>query len=266
MPTVEFADLTLHYVEQGEGETLLIFPDNIQAALAYAEEMDYFCDRYHVLAFDYPGTGKSSHEIKYLDEQTYDLWNFRADLASHVLLDLGLDDVYVLGANGGALAALHFAGKQARLHHLTVKGVIADSFLGDRDGRALHRALNVREHYYVRNEARLAERHGDDWRAVVDWDTTFQRQLADHGGYTVPDFVLNAIPCPVLLTGNISDPLTPGIVEDYARLATRIPDCTVHLAARSFHPYIEYPWMWSDVDLFRNVVDLFLSQPDEASA
>jgi pimeloyl-ACP methyl ester carboxylesterase len=266
MPNIEFADLRIHYVEEGEGQTLLIFPDNIQTASAYAAEIAYFADRFHVLAFDYPGTGLSTHEIKYLDEQEYDLWNFRADLACHLLMDLGVERVYAMGSGGGALAALHFAGKQARLHRLTVQGVVADSFLADRDPRSMHRALDVREHYYVRNEKRLLERHGEDWRAIVDWDTNFQRRLADHGGYAVPNFVLNAIPCPVLLTGNMSDPLTPGIVDDYARLATRIPDCTVHVAARSFHPYIEYPWMWSDADLFRDVVDLFVSRPDSDGA
>jgi hypothetical protein len=34
-----------------------------------------------------------------------------------------------------------------------------DSFLADWDGRTLHRWLDVREHFYVRNEKSLQEQH-----------------------------------------------------------------------------------------------------------
>jgi len=53
---------------------------------------------------------------------------------------------------GGALPALQFCGKQAIQHHIRVKGLIGDSFLADMDKRTLHRWLDVREHFYVRNK------------------------------------------------------------------------------------------------------------------
>ncbi len=261
MPKIDIAEQEIYYSEKGSGPSLLLFPDNVHSSQAYAQEIDYFANRFHVLAFDYPGTGCSTREIKYQDEREYDLWNFWADFACHLLLALDINECYVMGAGAGALVALHFAGKQAGLHELTAKGVVADSFLSRLDGRTLHRWLDVREHYYVRHAESLRQQHGDDWRQVVDADTAFLRRIADRGGYALPEFVLNAIPCPVLLTGTLRDPVTPGIAQDYARMSTIIPDCSVYLASQSRHPYgEEHPFMWTDRDSFRKVFDLFCSK------
>lgn len=265
MPKIEIAEQEIHYVQKGSGDTMLVFPDNLHSSQAYVDEMEYFSDRFRVLSFDYPGTGRSTRDVKYQDEREYDLWNFRADFACHLLLALGIHGCYVMGAYGGALAALHFAGRQAKLHEMTTKGVIADSFLATLDGRTLHRALDTREHYYVRRAEWLMEQHGDDWREVLDKDTAFLRQIADRGGYALPDSVLNSIPSPVLLTGNMQDHFTPGIAQEYARIAGIVPDCSVYLASHSGHPYgEEHPFMWTSPGTFRQISDLFLSRDDLA--
>jgi pimeloyl-ACP methyl ester carboxylesterase len=69
MPQIDIADLTVHYIEKGSGDTLLIFPDHLQSSIAYADEIDHFSDRFHVLSFDYPGTGQSTREALYPDEE-----------------------------------------------------------------------------------------------------------------------------------------------------------------------------------------------------
>lgn len=261
MPRIDIGEQEIYYSEKGSGDTLLMFPDNIHSSRAYDEEMDYFSDRFHVLSFDYPGTGGSTREVKYQDEQEHDLWNYWADFACHLLLALDIGGCYVMGTSEGALAALHFAGKQAKQHKLAMKGAIADSFLGEVDGRTLHRSLDRREHYYVRNAELLQQQHGDDWREVVDADTLFLRRIADRGGYELPDFVLNSISCPVLLTGNLQDALTPRISQEYARISAIIPDCSVYLTSRSGHRFgHEHPFMWTDPDSFRRVSDMFLSK------
>jgi len=261
MPKIDIAELEIHYTEEGTGDTMVLFPDNLHASRAYEDEIEHFSDRFHVFSFDYPGTGRSTRDVRYQDERAYDLWNFRADLACHLLLNLGIQAAYAVGAGEGALAALHFAGRQAQLHDLAPKGVIADSFLPALDGRTLHRWLDTREHYYVRNAGSLREQHGDDWRQVVDADTAFLRKMANQGGYALPDFVLNAIPSPILLTGSLQDPLTPGIAEAYARMSDIVPDCTVHLESSSGHQWgEEHPLMWTAPDLFRQVCDSFLSR------
>jgi pimeloyl-ACP methyl ester carboxylesterase len=261
MPKLNIAEQEIHYHEKGSGSAMLIFPNNLHSSEAYTKELDYFSDRFHGLSFDYPGRGKSTRDVKYQDEQEYDLWNYWADFACHLLLELEIESCCVIGAGEGAWPALHFAGKQAKLHNLTPTAVIADSFLSDVETRTMHRALDVREHYYVRNARKLREQHGEDWREVVDSDTKFLRRLADRGGYKVPDFVLNAIPCPVLLTGSLQDVLTPGIAQDFARISNLIPDCSLHLTSTSKHPYgEEHPFMWTDPGSFRNLSDMFLSK------
>jgi len=261
MPKTRIAELEIHYTENGSGETLLIFPDHLHASQAYADEIDHFSERFHVLSFDYPGSGRSTRDVKYQDERAYDLWNFRADLACHLLMDLDIDEAYAVGAGGGALVALHFAGRQARLHQLMAKGVIADSFLPRLDKRTLHRSLDTREHFYVRNAEALRKQHGDDWRQVVDADTALLRRMADRGGYALPDFVLNSIPSPVLLTGSLQDPLVPGIAQEFARISAIVPDCSVYLTSTSGHRYgEEHPLMWTAPNLFRQMADAFLSR------
>jgi len=260
MPIINIGDIELYYSSTGAGDRLLLFPDNHLTSLAYQNEIDHFSSRFEVIAFDYPATGKSTHKIQYPDEREVDYWGFRADLACHLLLELEIDRCFALGIGGGALAALHFAGKQAPQHELFLQGLILDSFLANWNTRTLHRWLDVREHFYVRNEKALLEQHGEDWRLVLDEDTRFLRQLADRGGYAVPDHILNAIGCPTLLTGYLRDTTLPGIAMEYARISNLIPDCSLFLAAKANHPYLERPFMWTDPESFRAVTNLFLDR------
>ncbi len=260
MPSVQIAEISIHTTRTGSGQPLIIFPENHLTGSAYQKEIEHFSDRFEVIAFDYPTTGKSTHEVYYPDERQVDYWGFWADLACHLLLELEIKTCYALGVGGGALSALHFAGKQAPQHQITVLGLAADSFLADMDSRTLHRWLDVREHFYVRNEKALIVQHGENWRAVVDEDTRFLRQLADRGGYAVPDSTLNAIACPTLLTGYQQDQTLPGIAAEYARVSSLIPDCSLYLSSKSHHRYLERPYMWTDSEGFRTIADLFLNR------
>ena len=260
MPFVDIAEIKIYYLRSGSGDRLLLFPDNHLSSLAYQNEIEYFSNRFEVIVFDYPTMGKSTHEVNYPDEREVDYWGFWADLACHVLIELEIDRCFVLGVGGGALTALQFAGKQAAQHQLHIQGLILDSFLAGWDARTLHRWLDVREHFYVRNQKALQEQHGEDWRQVLDHDTRCLRQLADRGGYAVPDLILNAIGCPTLLTGHLSDPALPGLAGEYARISSLIPDCSLFLSAKANHPHIERPFMWTDPESFRTVVRLFLDK------
>jgi pimeloyl-ACP methyl ester carboxylesterase len=260
MPFVDIGEIKIYYSITGAGEHLLLFPDNHLSSLAYQDNINYFSSRFTVIAFDYPFTGQSSHAIKYPDERKVDYWGFWADLACHMLIELEIERCFTLGVGGGALTALHFAGKQAPQHKLCVQGLILDSFLADWDTRTLHRWLDVREHFYVRNHKALLEQHGQDWRQVLDEDTRCLRVLADRGGYAVPDAILNAIACPTLLTGHLQDPILPGLAGEYARISSLIPDCSLFLSARANHPYLERPFMWTDPESFRAVTNLFLDR------
>ena len=104
MPETSIAEFNIHYVEQGSGEPLLIFPDNVHRSHAQEAEITFFSEEFRVLSFVYPGTGRSARDLKYQDEQELDLWNYWADLANHLLLEHGVAECYVLGA--GSLIAV----------------------------------------------------------------------------------------------------------------------------------------------------------------
>jgi pimeloyl-ACP methyl ester carboxylesterase len=267
MPYLTIGNLQIHYTIAGQGnETLLIFPDNLHCSQAHEGEIAHFAGRYQVIAFDYPGSGKSSHDQQYPDELAVDYFGFRADLACHLLLELGVQGCHVVATGGGVLTALHFAGKQAPQHNLRAISLIADSCMADFDARTLHRWLDVREHYYVRQEYNLQLWHGPNWRALLDEDTRFLRQLADRGGYAVPHKIVNAIPCPTLLVGHLQDPALPNLAQEYARLSTLIPDCSLYLSGRANHPHLERPFIWTDGQTFRAIADLFLAKRENREA
>jgi pimeloyl-ACP methyl ester carboxylesterase len=186
------------------------------------------------------------------------LWENRADFAIHLLQELGVNTCYVLGSGGGARSAVILAGYLAELHDFSVKGVIADSFLSITGQRAMHRALDRREHYYVRRAEQLRREHGDDWRKVVDTDTAYFRRMADRGGHEIPNHMLRGLRCPILLTGSLSDPVTPGIAGDYARLSSVIANCRIYLTTGAEHPFI-----WKASHEFRRIADVFLDEVTE---
>ncbi len=266
MPHYAIGELEIHYIDQGEGDTLLFLPDNILAASAYQEEINHLAQRFRVIAMDYPGRGRSARRDPYPDEHLYDLWGYWADLGCHLLQELEIDACHLVGSHGAALTALHVAGKQARQHDIRPLSAVCDSFLPEMDMRSLHRMLDTREHYYRRQHGNLAQQHGDDWRAVVDADSTFMRGMANQGGYAVPVSTLNGIACPTLLTGCLTDPRTPGIAQQYARLAEQIPDCSLYLASTAGHPHIEYPWLKGNPALWRAQATLFWDALEHGSA
>lgn len=261
MPAITLGQFQIHYTLAGTGETLFLFPDNLHAAQAYEQDITRLAARFQVLAFDYPGFGQSSHDWLYPDELEVDYFGFRADLVCHLLAELNIESCHVLGVGGGALAALHFAGRQAALHKVRPLSLTADSFLADFDSRALHRWLDVREHFYVRNARHMEAWHGSDWRALADADTRFLRGLADRGGYAVPEKFINAIPCPTLLTGHLQDPALPNLAHEYARLSNLIPNCSIYLAGAAGHPYIERPFLCSNPAAFYQTAERFWSEP-----
>ena len=77
----------------------------------------------------------------------------------------------------------------------------------------------------------------------------------------MPDFVLNAIRCPVLLTGTLHDALTPGIAQEFAGISSIVPDCSLYLASESHHRYgDEHPLLWTAPEAFRAVADRLLNR------
>jgi hypothetical protein len=76
MAYIDIAGMETFYTSKGSGSHLIFFSDNILSSGAYKDEINYFSSQFNVIAFDYPGTGKSTHLLKYLDERQYDYWGF----------------------------------------------------------------------------------------------------------------------------------------------------------------------------------------------
>jgi hypothetical protein len=45
MPVDKIERLSVHYEINGEGETLILFPDNLHASQAYEEDINYYVER-----------------------------------------------------------------------------------------------------------------------------------------------------------------------------------------------------------------------------
>ena len=111
MPHIDIGKIKIYYNFTGTGPHLLLFPDNHLSSLAYQSEIEHFSSRFSVLAFDYPFTGRSSHEINYPDERQVDNWGFSADLACHLLLELKLERCFALGVSVSLPSAKTFREK-----------------------------------------------------------------------------------------------------------------------------------------------------------
>lgn len=238
--------LKLFFREAGSGPPLLIIPGNTASSASHAGELAHFGQRYRTIALDLPGTGQSGR----LAVWPHDWWAAGALAAINLLDQLQIPRCAVLGTSGGAaialLAALAAPGR--------IAAIVADSVV------AHFPAADVRAQVAARSERSPAQRafwllaHGDDWAQVVDADTAM---LATYAASGVNYFggQLAQIPCPVLLTASLADPVLPAVGDQLCAMARAIPQCWLFLTNAGDHPL-----MWSRPDEFRLVTDTFLDR------
>lgn len=105
--------IRLYYETYGQGEPLLLLHGNSQNIKEYTQQIDYFKDKYRVIAVDTRGHGRSATDTT---RYTYHL--FAKDMK--VLLDhLKLDSVNILGwsdgGNTGLIMAMQYPRKVKKL-------------------------------------------------------------------------------------------------------------------------------------------------------
>ncbi|MDV6169909.1 alpha/beta hydrolase [Flavobacterium sp. DG1-102-2] len=100
---VEVNGITLHYVESGKGEPLVLLPGWPQTWWAYHKLMPALSEKYHVIAVDIRGMGSSS-----TPEGGYDKKNMAKDL-SDLIKVIGYSKITVAGHDIGAAVAFSFA-------------------------------------------------------------------------------------------------------------------------------------------------------------
>lgn len=96
-------DITLYYQEKGNKEPFLLLHGNGEDGSYFRNQMDYFSDRYRVIAVDTRGHGKSPRGAGpfTIEQFSRDLYDFMAGL--------GIAKAVILGFSDGANIAMRFA-------------------------------------------------------------------------------------------------------------------------------------------------------------
>ena len=98
-------DITLSYQEKGNQEPFILLHGNGEDGSYFKHQIEYFSDRYRVIALDTRGHGKSPRGTK-----PFTIGQFSCDL-SHFMESLRLSGAIILGFSDGANIAMTFAMK-----------------------------------------------------------------------------------------------------------------------------------------------------------
>lgn len=96
-------DITLYYREKGNQEPFILLHGNGENGLYFINQINYFSDRYRVIALDTRGHGKSPRgtEPFTIDQFSNDLYEF--------MISLEISNAIILGFSDGANIAMKFA-------------------------------------------------------------------------------------------------------------------------------------------------------------
>jgi pimeloyl-ACP methyl ester carboxylesterase len=246
MPFFKFKNLNIHYIDEGEGTPLILLPGSTASSAVHKSELEYFGQTFRVICPDYIGYGKSDR----IKELPIEFWWENARMVVHLLQQLNIQNAYCVGTSGGAIIGLNMA----IITPGVVKGVIADSFMGEffvYD--EIIEMVQSRQKISTEQAAFWSYAHGNDWQYVIQKDSEMLI-ASTRSGKSVFKGRLNEIQCPVLILGSIKDDLIPDIVRKLSDVALQIPSSKVIL-----YPNGNHPVMWSRMKDFRVDVDTFLN-------
>ena len=98
-------DITLYYREKGNKEPFILLHGNGEDSTYFKHQIDYFSDRYRVIALDTRGHGKSQR-----GDAPFTIKQFAKDLDGF-MDSLGIARAIILGFSDGANIAMEFALK-----------------------------------------------------------------------------------------------------------------------------------------------------------
>ena len=115
-------DIALHYTERGSGTPLILLHGNGEDGSYFVHQIEYFKDRYRVIALDTRGHGQSPRGKK-----PFTIRQFAEDL--HDFMDeQHIGRAHILGFSDGGNIALIFAMKYPeRVDHLILNGANLDA-------------------------------------------------------------------------------------------------------------------------------------------
>ena len=249
MPYFTYGGHRLFYRERGQGPLLVILHGNTASSAGHLGELAYFGHRYHTVAPDLIGCGRSPRVDVWPDD--WWLQNARAVVA---LMDhLSVSQGIVMGTSGGGVTAL-LAAQHAPDR---VRAVIADSCVMYQPPDVLRAEVANRWRREAGAVAFWQAMHGEDWEQVVKADSDLLLRMAERGGHFF-ERSLSEVRCPVLLTGSLRDSLLFNGAAQMVEMAAQIPKSQLVLVNGGDHPL-----MWSCPLAFRRVVDAFLAALDK---
>lgn len=98
-------DIQLHYIEQGQGHTLILLHGNGEDISYFEHQIPYFSKDHHVIAIDTRGHGKSPRGNK-----TFTIKQFAEDLHDF-MEEKGIEKAILLGFSDGGNIAMEFTLK-----------------------------------------------------------------------------------------------------------------------------------------------------------
>jgi len=110
-------DINLYYIEEGQGEPLILLHGNGEDSSYFVHQIAYFKKDYRVIAVDTRGHGKSPR-----GDATFSIRQFADDLFAF-MNDMNIENAHILGFSDGGNIALCFALKYPeRVKSLVLNG------------------------------------------------------------------------------------------------------------------------------------------------
>ena len=111
------SDIQLHYIDQGQGQPLILLHGNGESCNYFEHQIPFFSKNYRVIAIDTRGHGKSPR-----GEKPFTIKQFAEDLRSF-MDEKGMEKAILLGFSDGGNIALTFALKYPdRVEKMVVDG------------------------------------------------------------------------------------------------------------------------------------------------
>lgn len=98
-------DISLYYIEKGKGEPFILLHGNGESSDYFKNQIEYFSDRYRMIAVDTRGHGKSPRGT-----EPFTITQFAEDL-NELMIKLNISKAIILGFSDGANIAMTFALK-----------------------------------------------------------------------------------------------------------------------------------------------------------
>lgn len=142
-------DISLYYREKGNKEPFILLHGNGEDGSYFENQIDYFSDRYRVIALDTRGHGKSPRgtEPFTIEQFSCDLYDF--------LTGLEISNAIILGFSDGANIAMKFAIK----HPNMVKALILNG--GNLNSKGVKRTTQIPIEMGYRIAGRFASKSPD---------------------------------------------------------------------------------------------------------